>query len=304
MQHIIAEALPQLRRPVLIAAFAGWNDAATVATSAVRFLAHHWSATKCAHLDPEEFFVFTETRPEVRIVQGAQREIEWPSNTFYYYQAERLTRDFLLLLGIEPQLRWKAFTREIVDFCLLSGVRMVVTLGGLLADVLHSAPVALTGSSSDPEMAARLSRLGLRASAYQGPTGIVGVLGTACREVGITTASIWGSVPHYISAMPNPKVSAAMLGKLDAFLDLNLDLHGWHVAAAKFEKQVSEAVTANPEVAEYVRKLEERERERASELEPEEAPSSSEFPSGEAVVRDLEEFLRRRQHKSEDDSPE
>ena len=206
MDHLFELYRPDLRNPVVLTAFAGWNDAAEVATGALRYLMRQWNAEPCAEIDPEDFFVFTETRPQVRIVDNGQRRISWPQNHFYHARPPGSDRDVLFLVGTEPQLKWRTFTGLILDYVVAHRSRLLISLGGLLAEVLHNRPAVLTGSVADPELTRRASRLGLHRSRYEGPTGIVGVLGTACRDRGIASGSIWGNVPHYISSISNPPV--------------------------------------------------------------------------------------------------
>ena len=286
---------PELRTPAFITAFAGWNDAAEVASQAVRFLARQWDAPRLADVDPEEFFVFTEQRPVVHLDEAAQRKIDWPANELYYRRAPAGGRDCILLVGTEPNLRWRTFVDLVLDYVTGMGANLIVQLGGLLADVPHSRAPRLTGSATDPYYAERLGRVNVRSSRYEGPTGIVGVMGQECRARGISSVSLWGNVPHYIGSTPNPKVTAAMLRRLDALLDLHLDLAELDQSTGQFEQQVSEALAQDPEAQAYVRQLEAREEGDEDELEPN-LPNQRppELPSGAEVVRELEEFLKRR----------
>jgi len=284
---------PELRTPTLIMAFAGWNDAAEVATQAVRFLVRQWNAKPLAQLEPEEFFVFTDTRPVVHLDEAAQRKIDWPANDFFYCRGVGAGRDCVLLVGTEPNLRWRTFADTLLSYAQGLGTELIVSLGGLLADVPHSRPPKLTGSATDPQSAERLGRSNVRASRYEGPTGILGVLGQECRARGIPSLSLWGNVPHYIGSTPNPKVSQAMLRRLDAVLDLRLELGELDEPVAQFEAQVAEALMRDPEAQAYVRQLESREE--GEEPDPDlPLARGTELPSGEEVVRHLEEFLKRR----------
>jgi proteasome assembly chaperone (PAC2) family protein len=201
-----------------------------------------------------------------------------------------------VLVGAEPQLRWKTFTRLVLDYATANNVKVVISLGGLLADVLHSRAPVLTGSIAEPALARRISRLGLRGSRYEGPTGIVGVLGAACRERGIASGSIWGNVPHYISSMTNPDVSIALARCVGDLFDLVLDLGELERASVRFNAQVNRAIADDTDAANYIRQLEARE----SITPPSDAGDDSnvgnttELPSADALVQDLEEFLRRR----------
>jgi proteasome assembly chaperone (PAC2) family protein len=285
---------PELRNPAMVAAFAGWNDASEVATYSTRFLVSQWSTRKLAEIDGEEFFDFTETRPTVRIAGRFQRRIEWPANDLYYYLNPDGERDYVVLVGVEPQLRWKTFTKTIADFAKQLGVTTLITLGGLIADVPHTLPIRLSGTSNTPKIAQELRRIGVEPTRYEGPTGIVGVLNAACADIGIHTGSIWGSVPDYLSATPNVKVAGAILDRLNALLHLGLDLTELKLIESQFDRQVNEALAENPEVQAYVHELEERAN--VGEVEGEEIkPSLENFPSSDSLIRELEDFLRRRQ---------
>ena len=292
MKRYWMEEIPPLREPALIAAFAGWNDAAESATTAVQVLIQEWSAKRFAGIDPEEFYVFTETRPRVRIVGASHRQIDWPANEFHHLRTPDSPRDYVVLVGIEPQLRWKSFTGAILGVVKELDVKLLVTLGGLLADVPHTRPPRLTGSATDSALQRRLRGLHVGGSRYEGPTGILGVLGTAAREQGLASASVWGNVPHYISTSSNPRVSLAMLRQLGRLLDLELDLAELAGQADSFDAQVSEIVSRNSEVAEYVRQLEQREGGPSEEGSPPTPPV--ELPSSDLLIKELEEFLKRR----------
>lgn len=288
MEHVefFAE-LPPLRNPALVAAFAGWNDAAEAATTAARFLVGQWSARRFAAISPEEFYDFTQARPYIRWRNGLEREIRWPANEFFHAQAGG-PRDIIILIGVEPHLKWRTYVETVLSVVRRCGANFVVALGALLADVAHSRPVRVTGSASDEELARLLQ---LTPSRYEGPTGIVGVLLEACRGQGLSTATLWASVPHYIAAVPNPKATLALLQRLGILLGLDLTPASLEREVARFEAQVAEAVAANPEIQDYVRQLEAREDEEgAREATP--PPERPDLPSGEAMVRELEEFLK------------
>jgi len=291
MDHLRIEETPPLNDPVLITAFAGWSDAAQAATSAAKFLTTTWDAYRFAEIDPEEFVDFTENRPTVRIGEGNLREVTWPATELYYFRRDGAAHDFIILVGIEPNLRWKAFTETILEVIRRQKVNLVLTLGALLADVPHTRPVRVTGTTSNPTAAARLKGLAVTSSRYEGPTGIVGILHDQLRRQKIDGASIWANVPHYISAALNPKATAALLQRLDSLFDLNLDLRELESAGQRFEAEVSEAVSQDADAAAYVRQLEER---ADADPEPEFTPPPTQpLPSGDIVVRELEEFLRR-----------
>lgn len=279
---------PALENALLIAAFAGWNDAAEVATTAVRFLIQQWQARRFAEIDPEPFYVFTETRPHVRLVGGVYRQLVWPANEFYYQTPPRVRRDLVLLVGIEPHLRWRDFAQAVLTVARQCQVTTVVLFGGLLAAVPHTRPVRVTGSATTPDLRERLRALGVETSRYEGPTGIVGVLNDACRRAGIPALSCWGNVPHYLSATPNPRVALALLQRLDRLFHLAIETAELAHLADRFDEKVSEAVRRNPEVSAYLRDLEAQ----ASAAEP-----PADQPTGEesSLFREIEQLLRREQ---------
>ncbi|HZU77365.1 MAG TPA: PAC2 family protein [Dehalococcoidia bacterium] len=299
---LIIDELPELREPIIVCAFAGWNDAAQSATGAVRYLVEQLDAPRFAHIDPEEFYVFTEHRPSVRLAGGSQRELRWPANEFHYVRNARLRHDLVLMPGIEPNLHWHAYTTAMLDLAHHVNARMIMMLGGLLADVVHSAPVRLTGSSTNPELLPNWIDTGVRRSRYEGPTGIVGVLSDVCRRAQMPTASIWANVPHYLNVSPNPKTLAALVHRVDRLFDLDLNLAELDLATERFDAQVDEAVSQNADVRRYIRRLQaaaEEQDEEEEEAQP--SASAEDLPSASALVQDLEEFLRRRREADTDD---
>ena len=237
----------------------------------------YW-ARQFATIDPEDFYDFSSTRPTVRLTEGLTREIVWPSNEFSLAALPGTGRDVVVLVGVEPQLRWRTFCAEIVDVATTLGVEMVVTLGALLADVAHTRPVRITGTAVDPDLVARL---GLQRSRYEGPTGIVGVLHDACRQAGIPSASLWAAVPHYVAATPSPKAALALVHRAGNLLATPLHTTDLEIASASYERQVSEVVEADDDVASYVQRLEDS---------PDE--DDEELPTGDALAAELERFLR------------
>ena len=298
MSHLQIEESPSLRSPVLVAAFAGWNDAAQAASSSVLYLINRWSARRFAHIDPEEFYDFTEVRPMIRLGEGLQRELEWPGNIFYYHIDHTLSRDVTLLLGIEPHLKWRTFTESVLELVRQHSVSTLVTLGALLADAVHSRPVPLTGYSMDPDLAARLASMHIAGTRYQGPTGIVGTLHDACRRSGLPAASIWASVPYYLGTTPNPKASHALLSTLSGLIDLHLDLTPLQEQVQAFEQQVSQAVAGNSDVETHIRDLEQRIDAALAEGGGEAA--RGDLPPSDLVIEDLEDFLRRQRKNGEE----
>lgn len=274
---------PELRSPVLVAAFVGWNDAASAATTALEAVSVALDSEVLARIDPEEFFDFQDNRPTIRLTAGQARRIEWPSNTLLAAPAPTAERDLVLLSGTEPSLRWRAFTDLVLGTAERLGVQMVVTLGALIADVAHTRPVPITGLASDPEL---VERLGLGSSRYEGPTGIVGVLHDACRRHELPSASLWAAVPHYVAAVPNPKGALALLRRLEGLTGIAIEASELEEASERFEEQVDRAVAANPEIEEMVRRLEQEQAE-AVEL-------SDDIPSGDAIAGEFQRFLRQR----------
>jgi predicted ATP-grasp superfamily ATP-dependent carboligase len=205
MQPLIWDRRPDgLRAPAMVCAFKGWNDAGDAASSAVSFLADALDASRFARIDSEDFFDFQANRPTIRLEEGEHREITWPTVEIFEAIAPRAPRDLVLVQGVEPSMRWRSFTGHLVELAEALGVQLVVSLGALLGDVPHTRPVPMTGHATDRSM---LERLSINPSAYEGPTGIVGVLHAACADAGLPAASLWASVPHYVAAAANPKAA-------------------------------------------------------------------------------------------------
>ena len=275
---------PELERPVLIAAFRGWNDGGQGATLAGGYLARLWQAEKFAEIDPEGFVDFQANRPHVSLDEGLTRRIEWPENIFYWARVPGADRDVVLLLGIEPNLRWRTFCGLVIELARDLDVQLVVTLGSLLADVPHTRAAPVTGAASDPQLVADL---GLQHSRYEGPTGIVGVLQDACRNASLPAASLWAAVPHYVSLAPSPRAARALCDRLGALLELSVDTTELAEAEETYASQVSEAVSKDPETAAYVEELEQR----TDDLDLEE---HEDLPSGDTLAAELTRFLRER----------
>jgi len=274
---------PELTRPVLVAAFRGWNDGAQAATLAAGYLAKTWGAERFAEVDPEDFFDFQATRPHVSLEEGLTRRIDWPETAFYHARPDGHDRDVVLLLGIEPNLRWRTFGDLVVGLANDLDVELMITLGALLADVPHTRPAPVTGSATDEEL---VERLGLSGSRYEGPTGIVGVLHDVCRQRGIASASLWAAVPHYVSLTPSPRGALALCERLGTLIGATVDGDELEEAARSYEEQVSEAVASDEETAAYVEELERR----ADQLE-----EATDLPSGDALAAELTRFLRERE---------
>ena len=278
---------PALENPVLIAAFRGWNDGAQGASLAGGYLAKAWGAEQFASIEPEEFYDFQATRPMVSLVDGLTRRIDWPENDFYHASPEGLGRGAVLLLGVEPNLRWRRFSSIVLELAKEYEVEMVVTLGALLADVPHTRPAPVTGTASDLDL---VEQLGLQASRYEGPTGIVGVLHDACREASIPSVSLWAAVPHYVSLAPSPRAALALCQRLGDLLDTQIDTAELEQAVEAYTQRVTEAVATDEETAEYVQELERRS----------EMIDESSLPSGESLAAELTRFLKER---DEQDGP-
>lgn len=274
------DGLPVLRSPVAIAAFEGWNDAADAATAAVEHLERVWQARPVAALDPEEFYDFQVNRPTIQVVDGDTRRIEWPTTRFAVASLDRLQRDVVLVRGIEPSIRWRAFCEQILEVCHSLEVNRVVLLGALLADVPYSRPLPVTASASKRQAA---TRYGLVPSRYEGPTGIVGVLHDACVRAELDTVSFWAHVPHYANNPPCPKATLALLHQIEEALDLPVPLGDLAEEAAEWERRVHLAAEQDAELGEYVRELEERLGD--ADIQP---------PSGDEIAEEFERYLRRR----------
>jgi proteasome assembly chaperone (PAC2) family protein len=277
---------PRLEKPVLIAAFRGWNDGGQAATLAASTLVRAWSAERFADIDPEGFVDFQSTRPTVSLVDGLTRRIEWPENIFHAGAIAGTDRDAVILLGVEPNYRWRAFNTIVTDLARELRVELVVTLGALLADVPHTRPAPVTGTASDASL---VEELGLQASRYEGPTGIVGVLHDACRQAGIPSVSLWSAVPHYVSLAPSPRAARALCVRLGELLGTDIALGELEEAEEVYAQQISDAVASDPETAEYVAELERR----ADTIE--ELIDESDLPSGESLAAELTRFLRDRE---------
>ncbi|MGH9026249.1 MAG: PAC2 family protein [Acidimicrobiia bacterium] len=285
---LIWEDRPQLRRPILVAAFRGWNDAAEAATSAASWLAAQAGANRFARIDPEEHFDFQSVRPQVELVDGLARTITWPANECFAAEFPDSARDLVVVVGTEPNVKWRSFCRAVLEAAGGTNCEMVVTLGALLADVPHTRPVQVTGAVGDQEM---MDRLGLIRSRYEGPTGIVGVLHDAVREAGISSASLWAPVPHYVAAAPNPVATQALLNRVNALLELDLPFAELDDEAAAWRRRVDEVVADNEEVREYVVRLESQADDADDEDEPDPL-TEADLPSGETLAADIERYLR------------
>ncbi len=287
MSELTVSFRPVLRRPVLVAAFRGWNDGGQGATLGGGYLARQWGAERFAEIDPETFYDFQALRPQVTLEDGLTRKLEWPENAFYHAPIPGLDRDAVILLGVEPNLRWRTFTQLVIDLARDLDVELVVTLGSLLADVPHTRPAPVTAAASDPAL---MAELGLEPSRYEGPTGIVGVLLDGCRAAGLPSLSLWAAVPHYVSLAPSPRAALALCRRLGELLRVDIDLRELERASEEYSEQVSEAVAADAETAAYVEELERR----VDLLE-----AAEDLPSGETLAAELTRYLREREQRGE-----
>jgi proteasome assembly chaperone (PAC2) family protein len=266
-----------LDRPVLVAAWEGWNDAGDAASSAASFVAEAWGAATVADIDPEDYFDFTSTRPRVRFADDGRREVVWPETKV---SAARVKPglDVLVLQGDEPQLRWRTYCDQVVGLARSLDVRLVVTLGALLAEVPHTRPTPVFGNAYDPEVERALS---MQPSTYEGPTGIVGVLHTRCAEAGLPSASLWAAVPTYVPGAPSPKAALALVERLCTLLEAEVAVTALEVASASYERQVTSLVEDDEDTAEYVAKLEERH-----------DRGDAQSDGGVSLIAEVERFLR------------
>jgi predicted ATP-grasp superfamily ATP-dependent carboligase len=289
MQPFIWDRRPDgLRAPAMVCAFQGWNDAGDAASSAVSFLAESLDARRFAKIDSEEFYDFQASRPCVRFGEDGRREISWPSVEIFEAPAPRAPRDLVLVQGVEPSMRWRAFSSQIVDLAEALGVQVVVSLGALLGDVPHTHPVALSGHASEPAL---MERLGIQPSSYEGPTGIVGVLHNACADAALPSVSLWAAVPHYVAAATNPKAALALVRKVEGLIGVSVDVSELESAADDYERQVGLAVQSDPDIQAFVERLEQAAQSDADTV-------AEDVPSGDMLAREFQRFLRQRGHES------
>jgi proteasome assembly chaperone (PAC2) family protein len=288
MSELIVSSRPDLRRPVLVAAFKGWNDGGQGATLGGAYLAKQWEAESFAEIESENFYDFQAVRPNVSLEDGLTRKLEWPSNTFLHASIPGLDRDAVILLGVEPNLRWKTYSGLVLELVQDLGVELVVTLGSLLADVPHTRPAPVSAAASDPTL---VQELGVEPSRYEGPTGIVGIVLDACRQAGIPAVSLWAAVPHYVSLAPSPRAALALCRRLGELMGADVDVAELEQAADEYSEQVTEAVASDADTAAYVEELERR---------VDLMEAAEELPSGESLAAELTRFLREREQNGDD----
>jgi proteasome assembly chaperone (PAC2) family protein len=293
MSELNVSFRPELRRPVMVAAFRGWNDGGQGATLAAGYLAKQWNAQQFAEIEAEQFYDFQAMRPQVTLEDGMTRRLEWPENSFFHAEVPGTDRDAVILLGTEPNLRWKTFSGLVLGLAEELGIERTVTFGSLLADVPHTRPAPVTAAATDESL---MAELGLEPSRYEGPTGIVGVLLGACRDAGITSLSLWAAVPHYVSLAPSPRAALSLVRRFGELMSIDVDVSELEQAANEYSEQVSEAVSADADTAAYVEELERR----VDMLSAEE-----QLPSGDTLAAELTRFLRERDEQDKrDEGPE
>ena len=288
MSYLTIVQPPKVKTKHLIIAFGGWADAGESATTAIKYLQRNLEAKKFAEIDPEEFYDFSHTRPYTSTNREGRRRIHWPSNKFSYWVGSGRGKGVMTFLGVEPSLRWRTFSKTILDLAQEHGVKKVLHIGALLDAVPHTRDIKLTGSSTDADLQATLDASSIRSSNYQGPTGISSAVLEACGNQGLDYLSLWGHTPHYLQAAPNYRVGYTLARKLVALLDLSLDLSELQSAADTFDQQVDTAVAKDDQLSAYVTKLEGQ---------YDESATDTEIPDPAELVYDLEQFLRAEQRR-------
>ena len=283
MRYLTMEQTPELQSPVAVMAFTGWNDAASAASNAARFVVRRLGARRFASIESEPFYAFTETRPSVRLDSSGQRQLTWPGNEFYYARTPGDGPDYVIGIGAEPNLRWRTFSEECMDLFDTLDVSMVVSLGALIGEASHRRPIGVMGSAADPELAAELD---LQRSRYEGPTGIVGILHYALQEAKRPSASLWATVPHYITGEQCPPATLAVLQRLERVLGATFDLGELEEAAERFREQLDTTIAGDPQMRDYLQRLE------SALAEAEEEAVANTLPEAVDLVGDIEEFLR------------
>lgn len=269
---------PALRSPVVLCAFEGWNDAGDAATSALRALGEQWEADPFAEIDPEEFFDFTANRPQVRLIDGRTRAVEWPSNQFWAGTVPGTDVDVVLLQGTEPGLKWRTFCEQVLAVVRELDARLVVTLGALLAEVPHTRPVRVIGTAEDDDL---IDRLRLHRSTYEGPTGIVGVLHEQCRRRGVPSLSLWAAVPTYVSGPSSPTAALALVRRVGELLSVPVLTDDLEADSESYLRRIDEVVADDADLEPFLARLEEAyDEEDAEEADPTQ------------LIAEVERFLR------------
>ena len=291
MEHLTIHEPPPVKISYLITAFKGWPDAGEGASSMIRYLLRKLPAKKFAEMDAEDFYDFAQVRPQTSITRDGLRVVKWPANEFFYWAAEGSSQSLIFFLGVEPNLRWKTFSRTIVDAAAGWGVETVIHVGSLLDAVPHTRDVSITGSSNRVDFKKTLEKYNISSSNYQGPTGITSAVMEACTARGLSYANMWGHTPHYLQAAPNYKVSYALASNLSRLLGFEVALDELRSAAATFDQEVEKAVSKDTQISAYVQKLEQRYDEAA-------ILTQEDMPEAEDVVKELEEFLKEQQKRN------
>ncbi len=282
MAYVRWEHRPTLRHPYLVAAFDGWNDAGEAASTAVRHLGDVWGAETFATLDPEDFYDFTVARPTVSLDGGAGPTLEWPTPTFRAARLEGSPHDVVLLSAVEPSLKWRTWCDDVLEVASAVGIERVITLGALLADVPHTRPVRVTGSTTDARL---IVEWGFRPSRYEGPTGMVGVLNDAFARAGVPGASLWAATPHYLSQTPSPKAALALVERVGGLLRTPVDTTALEIASSAYERQIDDMLSGDDDAADYVRRLEEDATGGGGD-------GDIEIPNTDSLAAEVERFLR------------
>jgi proteasome assembly chaperone (PAC2) family protein len=280
--------IPLLREPIMIVAFSGWNDAAEAASGAVEHLLSGWREKNddvlpelIAEVESEDFYDFQVNRPVVSIDESEIRSITWPSTQVFGMAIPSMKRDLVIVTGVEPSMKWKSFTSELLDLADDLEVSLIVSLGSLLADTPHTRPITVTGTGAHPSIA---KRLGVSVSKYEGPTGILGIIQDGCMRRGIDAISLWAAVPHYASNAPSPKATLALINTLEEFLNIKIPLSDLPERADAWEREVNDLAADDSDIADYVKALEE-------------SKDAAELPevSGDTIAKEFERYLRRQQ---------
>lgn len=286
IEHLTCTKLPELDRPLMLAAWSGWSDAGECATLAIREIATQLNAEHFASVDPEEFYIFSQERPIVRNTLAGTRELQWPKNDFYYWQSNISdVPDLVLLLGTEPQLKWRTYTTAIATMAKSLNVELLANVGALLDSVPHTREPRVLCTSVDDDLGGRYEHVRYPRPNYEGPTGMTSATIDAFSKQGIKSVSIWGHAPHYLQVNRNPSITLAMLNEISKLASLPLNTHGLEEDAEEFKETVSRAVEGQAEISSYVAQLEERY--------DDEITAAQDRDSGE-VVQELDDFLRSR----------
>lgn len=307
MKNLHIKEIPELSDPILIMAFEGWNDAAQSATIAARFLVNRFGGKRFAWFQSDDFFQYSDQRPYVRLDGNGNRVITWPANEFFYCKHPDLSRDLVVGVGVEPQLRWKLFSQDVFELAQKCGCRLAITLGALLAGDSHTGPIELVCLATEKKLA---ERTGVKVTQYEGPTGIVGVIHTRLQDGNMPAVSLWANIPHYISSLPNPKGAYALLECLGNVGEIPLDLGELKRSASQFDAQIDEAIAQDPKILRYLSRLADEEDdpdddledyERIDQFEEPEREEPGDLPPGGQIADEIEDYLRRRKENGDSD---